>query len=116
MDEKPSTAADGKAVDHHCPHQEIIDLYHSTLPTGRRVKIWSEARKTKLRARWREESKRQNLDWWKKLFEYIARSEFLTGKVSTKDRAPFELDLEWIITPANLVKIIEGKYHTEHSA
>lgn len=111
----PSQVA-SKAADHQCPHQEIIDLYHSILPTGRRVKIWSEARKTKLRARWREDAKRQNLDWWKRLFAYVARSEFLTGKVSTKDRKPFELDLEWIITPANLVKIIEGKYHEEPAA
>lgn len=111
----PSQVA-SKAADHQCPHQEIIDLYHSILPTGRRVKIWSEARKTKLRARWREDSKRQNLDWWKRLFTYIAGSEFLTGKTSTKDRMPFEIDLEWIITPANMVKIIEGKYHGEASA
>ena len=94
-----------------CPHQEIIDLYHRILPMGRQVRFWTDARKAKLRTRWREDEKRQSLDWWEKIFSYIAGSQFLTGKTYTPGRSPFELDLEWIITPANLVKIIEGKYH-----
>lgn len=102
----------GQAAD-HCPHQEIIDLYHSTLPTGRQVRLWTPAREAKLRARWREDEKRQSIEWWEKLFSYIAGSDFLTGKTHTPGRTPFELDLEWIITPANLVKIIEGKYHSQ---
>ena len=99
-----------KAAD-PCPHQEIINLYHQSLPTGRQVRIWNDTRKAKLRARWKEDAKRQNLDWWAKLFDYIAESDFLTGKTSTAGRKPFEIDLEWIVTPANFVKIVEGKYH-----
>ncbi len=99
-----------KAAD-SCPHQEIINLYHQSLPTGRQVRIWNDTRKAKLRARWTEDAKRQNLDWWAKFFNYIAESDFLTGKISTAGRKPFEIDLEWIVTPANFVKIVEGKYH-----
>lgn len=99
-----------KAAD-PCPHQEIIDLYHQSLPTGRQVRIWNDTRKAKLRARWKEDAKRQNLDWWAKFFDYIAESDFLTGKISTAGRKPFEIDLEWIVTPASFVKIVEGKYH-----
>lgn len=102
----------GNAAD-HCPHQAIIDLYHRILPTGRQVRIWTPTREAKLRGRWREDEKRQSLEWWEKLFSYIAGSDFLTGKKHTPGRPPFELDLEWIITPANLVKIIEGKYHSQ---
>lgn len=102
----------GNAAD-HCPHQAIIDLYHRILPTGRQVRLWTPAREAKLRGRWREDEKRQSLEWWEKLFSYIAGSDFLTGKTHTPGRPPFELDLEWIITPANLVKIIEGKYHSQ---
>lgn len=102
----------GKAAD-HCPHQEIIDLYHRTLPTGRQVRLWTPAREAKLRARWREDEKRQSLQWWERLFSYIGESEFLTGKTRTPGRPPFEIDLEWIVSPANLVKIIEGKYHSQ---
>lgn len=99
-----------------CPHQQIIDLYHEILPVGRRVRAWNETRKAKLRTRWREDKKRQSLDWWRKLFTYIARSDFLTGRTSSNGRAPFELDLEWIVTPANFVKIIEGKYDNRAAA
>ena len=110
--QEPSDIADGTAAD-LCPHQQIIDLYHQHLPTGRRVKVWNTARKAKLRARWREEKKRQSLDWWERFFVFIAKSDFLTGKTDTPGRTPFELDLEWIITPTNFVKVVEGKYHRE---
>ena len=105
----------GKAAD-PCPHQEIINRYHRILPMGRQVRIWTDARKAKLRQRWREDTRRQNLDWWERLFSYIGESDFLAGKTHTTGRQPFELDLEWIITPANLVKIIEGKYHQHEAA
>lgn len=105
----------GDAAD-HCPHQEIIDLYHSILPMCRRVRIWTPARKAKLRQRWNENPKRQSIDWWDGLFRYIAESDFLTGKTHNPGRPPFDLDLEWVITPANLVNIIEGKYHPKVAA
>lgn len=113
-----SSAADaavvaGKPVD-HCPHDQIIELYHQLLPSGRQVRIWNEARRAKLRARWREDPQRQTLDWWRRFFGYVAESEFLTGRTSASNgRPPFEVDLEWIVTPSNFTKVIEGKYHTE---
>lgn len=99
-----------------CPHQEIIDLYHRVLPMGRQVRIWNDTRQAKLRARWREDSKRQRIEWWERFFSYVADSDFLTGRTNTPGRSPFELDLEWIITPRNLVKIVEGKYHQQEDA
>lgn len=99
-----------------CPHQEIIGLYHRILPAGRPVKLWTDTRMAKLRARWREEKKRQSLAWWEKLFSYIADSDFLTGRAHSQGKPPFEIDLEWIVSPANLVKIIEGKYHRQEEA
>ncbi len=113
-DAKASVVA-GKPAD-PCPHQEIIDLYHRILPMGRQVRIWNNARRNKLRSRWREDAKRQTLDWWARFFAYIAESDFLTGKTGTVGRKPFEIDLEWIVTPANMVKIIEGKYHQQEAA
>ena len=90
-----------------CPHQEIIDAYHKALPTMSKVRIWSEKRRSLLRARWREDSNRQNINWWTGFFDYIAKSDFLTGKTER----PFSCDLEWIVNSTNFVKIIEGKYH-----
>lgn len=93
-----------------CPHQQIVDLYHQTLPTGLQVRVWSNARASTLRTRWREDPKRQDLDWWRRFFEHIAKSDFLMGKVCSPGRKPFQIDLEWIIKEANFAKIIEGKY------
>lgn len=104
-----------KAAD-HCPHQQIIDLYHEVLPMGRRVKAWNASRQAKLKARWREDAKRQTLDWWRKFFAYIAESDFLTGRAHSTDRQPFEIDLEWIVTSASFVKILEGKYEKREAA
>lgn len=106
----------GKAESDSCPHEQIIAAYHELLPMGRQVKVWSEARRTKLRARWREDKKRQSLDWWRKFFAYIAGSDFLTGRTNTSGRAPFEIDLEWIVTSDNFVKIVEGKFENREAA
>lgn len=93
-----------------CPHQEIIDAYHELVPTGRQVRTWGAERQKKLRARWREDAKRQSIDWWRSFFAYISKSDFLTGRTHSSQRAPFEIDLEWIVSPANFSKILEGKY------
>jgi len=88
-----------------CPHQDIISLYHEILPELRKVKKWTPKRQAQLRARWREEKKHQNLDWWRRYFEYVRESSFLMG-----ENNPW-LDLEWLTNQGNMVKVIEGKYH-----
>lgn len=93
-----------------CPHQEIINAYHELVPTGRQVRTWGTERQRKLRARWREDAARQSIEWWRGFFAYIGRSDFLTGRAQSGQRAPFEIDLEWIVTPTNFAKIVEGKY------
>lgn len=95
-----------------CPHQEIISLYHEALPACTAVREWTPARQALLRSRWAENGKRQTLGWWKRFFDYVAESEFLTGRGSCgPDRDPFVADLEWLVRPKNFVKVIEGKYH-----
>lgn len=103
-----------------CPHEDIIKLYHELLPHAPTVRLWTDTRKRYLTARWREDKKRQNLDWWRKLFGYVAKSDFLCGRVeptgSRKGQAPFVANLEWIIRPSNIVKIIEGNYENRGPA
>jgi hypothetical protein len=94
-----------------CPHQAIIALFHELLPMARRVRDWTPARASLLRARWREDKKRQSLDWWRKFFAYVAESNFLTGKATTPGRKPFELGLEWLLTAEKFAKVREGAYH-----
>jgi hypothetical protein len=96
-----------------CPHQDIIALYAKHIPVGIQPKVWNETRQSALRARWREDKKRQSLQWWEELFVYISKSDFLMGKVSSKDKRPFEISLDWICKSENFLKIIEGKYENK---
>lgn len=104
----------------HCPHEKIIALYHECLPMLPTVRIWSEGRRKTLAARWRTlvndkgyQSEEEGLGWFKRLFGYIRRSQFLTGETPQKEGHTWRPDLEWIIKPKNLTKIIEGKYHVK---
>lgn len=98
-------------ADDVCPHQKIIDLYHEKLPMLTRVKVWNAKRQEQLKTRWREEVQRQNLEYWSRLFDYIAESDFLTGRASA-----WKADLEWITKSENFIKIIEGKYVNKEAA
>lgn len=93
-----------------CPHQDIIALYAKNLPMGVQPKVWNETRQSALKARWREDIKRQSLEWWDRLFAHIGKSDFLTGKVSSRDNRVFEISLDWICKSENFLKIIEGRY------
>jgi hypothetical protein len=93
-----------------CPHQKIIDLYHKHLPHMTNIQVWDNTSKTMLSTRWREDTSRQCLEWWDEFFQYIAKSDFLNGRV--KD---FVADLHWIVRPTNFAKIVNGKYHNKRS-
>ena len=99
----------------------MIDLYHQTLPTLRKVEVWNETRKGYLRQRWREVADElaqtkpiqapDVLEWWDKFFNHVGKSKFLMGKINGRDGRQFTADLEWILKPSNFAKIVEGKYH-----
>lgn len=107
-----TTRPDSKSGPPVCPHKAILEIYHQELPALRRVRTWTETRESHLRSRWRENPERQDLDWWRKFFRYIGRSDFLMGRSDPAPGRPaFQADLEWILRPMNFTKIIEGKYH-----
>jgi len=93
-----------------CPHQEIIALYHEVLPQCPQIRDWTPARATQLRARWNEDESRQNLDYWRRFFEYVASCDFLVGRAG---KSPFFADLEWMTKSANFTKIREQKYENK---
>jgi hypothetical protein len=97
----------------NCPHQEIIEAYHELLPASPRIRDWTQARQAQLRARWNEDRERQNIDYWRRLFAYVAESRFLTGRTSSNGREPFFASLDWIVKSENFAKIREGRYHKE---
>lgn len=94
----------------NCPHQEIINLYHEILPVCPQIKDWTASRSSLLKKRWDEDSERQNLDYWRGLFNYIASVKFLTGRTETAGRKPFLASLPWIVKAENFAKIREGFY------
>jgi uncharacterized protein YdaU (DUF1376 family) len=108
----PGAAEDGApaSVVPPCPHQEIIALYHEILPVCPPVRAWTEARAAQLRARWREQPERQNLDYWRNFFGYVAGSRFLTWREPGRGGRPFLADLEWLTKQANFTKVREQKY------
>lgn len=99
-----------------CPQQEIVALYHEILPANPRMKVWDGARADALRARWREDAKRQNLDYWRRFFKHVAASPFLTGRTEGSNGRPFLPGLDWLVKSANFAKVIENRYHDRAAA
>ena len=89
-----------------CPHKDIVAIYHEVLPELRAVKVWNSTREKRLRARWREDRARQNIEWWRSYFELVRQSDFLMGRT-----ADWSADFDWLICPTNMAKVLEGKYH-----
>lgn len=94
-----------------CPYQLILDSYHEILPEMPRVKILTEKRKKFLKGRWREDEKRQDIEFWRRFFNYVRTSDFLMGKTQTG----WQADFEWLVNSSNFVKVIEGKYDNRKS-
>jgi hypothetical protein len=87
------------------PYQQIVDAYHTALPKWKAVKVLSADRKTKIRARWVSEF--PTIEHWAAYFRRVAMSPFLTNRTD----AVFRNDnIDFLIRPANLAQIIEGKY------
>ena len=101
-------SSDGSSKPPICPQQEIKKLYHKILPELPQVHEWPRHLQTFLRTRWKEDEKRQNIQWWKDYFSFIHESAFLMGR---SDATDFMADLEWIIRPTNMTKILNGRYH-----
>jgi len=94
-----------------CPHVEIVALYHEILPANPGIKVWDGAREEALRTRWKEDEKRQNLDYWRRYLTYVSKSPFLTGREHGANERPFLPGLDWLVKAANFAKVIEGRYH-----
>ncbi len=106
-----------------CPHERLIALYHEVLPACPTVREWNKTRKGYMQSRWHEKAKvngssngyrtlDEGIAYWRKFFEYVSDSRFLTGRAEGRNGGPpFMADLEWLLKPNNFAKVIEGKYH-----
>lgn len=107
-----------------CPHQDILALWAEVLPQmpQHNAAQWRGSRCDHLRARWRETaaekgwtSPQQGIEYLRKLFAYVGRSPFLTGRDHSPGRRPFFAELAWLVEPLNWAKVHEGKYHPEEA-
>lgn len=115
-DDVPETEAETEAelvlLHNTCPQQKIVDLWREILPELPQPKSWDGVRQQNLRTRWKEDVKRQDLEWWRKFFGYIRSSPFLMGQVDPRPgHTQFYAKLDWVVKKANFEKIREGNYH-----
>jgi hypothetical protein len=103
---------EGKGEKRTIPVKAILDAYHASLPMMPAVRVMTDSRKRKLKARWTEDADRQSVEYWQKFFGYVAKSDFLTGS----DGRWTGCDFEWLIEASNHVKVIEGKYENRVQA
>ncbi len=108
-----------------CPHEELIDIFGECLPAlaQPRKSLWRAGKNAPaLRARWRwvltekyESGERAGqrmaltkddaVAWFTRFFDYVGKSDFLTGKTGK-----FTCDLGWLVNQANFEKVLTGKY------
>ncbi len=100
-----------KAKARNVPYEAILDLYHEKLPLNPRIAKLSDSRKRQIRARWNDGI--PDLDSWGRYFDMVSQSKFLTGRAApSRDRnKPFVADIDFLIKEANVLKVVEGKYH-----
>jgi hypothetical protein len=98
-----------------CPHREIVALYHEKLPELPKVREWGKGCQKLLHARWTERKERQCLDWWREYFENIRHMDWLMGKVARSGAPPFMADLQWLVSPTNMTKVLNGRYASRAS-
>lgn len=88
-------------------YKEIADLYNKTCKSFPKVMKMTSGRKKKIRSI----IKAYSLEDLKKVFEKAENSRFLKGNGSRGWTANFD----WLITEANVVKVLEGNYDNRAS-
>lgn len=106
-----------------CPHKRIIEAYEAILPELPRVRVWRAQQAADLRARWREKlregkfsDEESGVDYFRRFFGYVRRSEFLMGRRSGRDGRTFRNCLAWMVKAKNFDGIVDGKYHDQEVA
>ena len=67
----------------------------------------SDSRSKSARARMDEHSSEPGgaVAWWRRVVEKVRDSKFLRGETTT-----WRADIDWMLKPANLIKVEEGRY------
>lgn len=109
-----------------CPHRELLVLYGELLPglPQPRAELWAGQRAKDLAARWRWVltarradgspyacDRTEALAWFRRFFETVADSGFLTGRTGA-----WRCDLGWLAREANFAKVVSGNYSDREAA
>lgn len=110
-----------------CPHLELLDIFAEQLPELPQPKpeLWEGARAKALAARWKwcltakkrsgaryATTKAEALDFFKRYFGYVGKSDFLTGR----DGRWSGCDLAWLVKADNFAKVLQGNYENRQEA
>ena len=89
------------------PYQKVVDLWNQTTEGLPKVKALSNTRRTAINRIWSESNK--SLEQIEKAFRQVQSSDFLTGRSGGWTGCGFD----WVVKPANWLKIIEGNYQNK---
>ncbi|MGE5328092.1 MAG: hypothetical protein ACM3KR_01095 [Deltaproteobacteria bacterium] len=91
------------------PYQKIIDLYNNTCQSLPQVKILTDSRKDKIKARWEQLN---NIDLFEQAFTLAESSDFIKGK---NDRG-WKANFDWLMeNDKNIVKVLEGNFNNQRT-
>lgn len=112
VDEDEDEDVTSSASADRIPYNAVVTAYHEALPMLPAVRKLTEQRRRKLRKCWQDDQERQSVDYWKRFFEYVAKSDFLTGRNGQWTSC----DFEWLVDPSRHLKVSEGKYENREAA
>jgi uncharacterized protein YdaU (DUF1376 family) len=110
-----------------CPHLKLLDLFARNLPTLPQPKpeLWDGKNAAAMRARWKwlltatkrggqryATNEAEALDWFRRFFVYVAKSDFLTGRNGRWQNC----DLGWLMNQTNFAKVVQGNYENREAA
>lgn len=110
-----------------CPHLELLDIFAEQLPELPQPKpeLWEGQRAKNLSARWKwcltakkrsgaryATTKAEALDFFRRYFGYVAKSDFLTGR----DGRWTGCDLAWLVKADSFAKVLQGNYENRQEA
>lgn len=71
------------------------------------VRSLSDSRKRKLAARIKQDKRREDLSWWKKLFAIVAEDDFYCGRLTGRDGRAWTIDFDWMLaSEGNIEKVV----------
>lgn len=97
-----------KAPQVNIPYAEILKAYAEELPGLPQPRSLDPDRRQAVKAIWTKNEEFGSVDFFRRYFAYIAKSDFLMGGTGWTS-----CNFDWIFKPKNFRKITESTYHKE---